>query len=138
LHEDIPDGSDGGINGEDNWPVVSNVIKWTECWGAGDEILDILHGCYLLCSKMESNVFACQVNKGMGMLSEVFNEYPYEPTSAKKAMDISDVYRYRCHTLIKCVSRCAGSVLNQAVSGCSGKLNYINYINHLFKDITKC
>jgi hypothetical protein len=46
--------------------------------------------------------------------------------------------RYRCHTLIKCVSRCAGSVLNQAVSGCSGKLNYINYINHLFKDITKC
>jgi hypothetical protein len=43
----------------------------------------------------------------------------------------------RCHTLIKCVARCAGSVLNQAVSGCSGKLNYINYINHLFKDITK-
>jgi hypothetical protein len=26
-----------------------------------------------------------------------------------------------CHTLIKCVSRCAGSVLNQAVSGCSGE-----------------
>jgi hypothetical protein len=44
----------------------------------------------------------------------------------------------RCHTLIKCVSRCAGSVLNQAVSGCPGKLNYITYINHLFKDITKC
>jgi hypothetical protein len=38
----------------------------------GDEILDILHGGYLVCSKVESNVLARQVNKGMGMLSEVF------------------------------------------------------------------
>jgi hypothetical protein len=47
-------------------------------------------------------------------------------------------FKTLCHTLIKCVSRCARSVLNQAVSSCSGKLNYINYINHLFRDITKC
>jgi hypothetical protein len=44
---------------------------------------------------MEANVFACQVNKGTGMLSEIFDEYSYKPTSAKKAMDAGDIYRYR-------------------------------------------
>jgi hypothetical protein len=66
-----------------------------EHWGAGDEILDILHGCYLPHSKVESNVFACQVNKGTGMLSKVFNEYLYEPTGAKEATDAGDIYWYQ-------------------------------------------
>jgi hypothetical protein len=44
---------------------------------------------------MEGNVFARQVNKGTGMLSEIFNEYPYEPTGAKEAADAGDVYQYR-------------------------------------------
>jgi hypothetical protein len=44
----------------------------------------------------------------------------------------------RCHTLIKCVSRCAGSVLNQAVSGCSGEAQLYQLYQSLFKDITKC
>jgi hypothetical protein len=66
-----------------------------ERWGAGDEILDVLHGFYLLCSKVESNVFARQVNKGMSMLSEVFYEYSYKPTGAKKALDASDIYWYQ-------------------------------------------
>jgi hypothetical protein len=74
---------------------VSGVIERTERWGAGDKILDILHGCYLLCSKVESNVFALQVNKGTGMLSKIFDEYPYKPTGAKEAADTSDIYRYR-------------------------------------------
>jgi hypothetical protein len=74
---------------------MSGVVERMECLGTGDEILDILHGGYLLCSKVESNVFACQVNKGTSMVSEVFNEYPYEPTGAKEAVDAGDVYRYR-------------------------------------------
>jgi hypothetical protein len=73
---------------------VSGIIEWTERWGAGDEFLDVLHSGYLLCSKMENNVFACQVNKGMGMLSKVFNEYSYKPTGAKEAVDASDIYWY--------------------------------------------
>jgi hypothetical protein len=28
------------------------------------------------------------------MLSEVFNEYPHEPTGAKEAADAGDIYRY--------------------------------------------
>jgi hypothetical protein len=72
-----------------------SVVEWTECWGADDEVLDILHGGYLFCSKVENNVFAHQVNKGMGMLSEVFNVYSYEPTGAKEAMDASDIYQYQ-------------------------------------------
>jgi hypothetical protein len=60
----------------------------------GDEIFDFLHSCYLLCSEMEGNVFARQVNKGTGMLSNIFDEYPYKPTSTKKAADAGDVYRY--------------------------------------------
>jgi hypothetical protein len=28
------------------------------------------------------------------MLSEVFNEYLYEPAGAKKAVDAGDIYRY--------------------------------------------
>jgi hypothetical protein len=43
---------------------------------------------------MESNVFAHQVNKGMGMLSKIFDEYPYEPAGAKEAADAGDVYWY--------------------------------------------
>jgi hypothetical protein len=74
---------------------VSGVVERTEHWGTGDEIFDILHSCYLLCSEMESNVFAHQVNKGMGMLSKIFDEYLYEPAGAKEAMDASDVYRYQ-------------------------------------------
>jgi hypothetical protein len=66
------------------------------------------------------------------------NIYAYSATSALCRRQSRNVSLLHCHTLIKCVSRCAGSVLNQAVSGCSGKLNYSNYINHLFKDITKC
>jgi hypothetical protein len=58
----------------------------------GDEVLDVLHSC--LCSKKEGNVFACQVNKGTGMLSKIFDEYPYEPAGAKEAMDAGDIYRY--------------------------------------------
>jgi hypothetical protein len=68
---------------------MSGVIERTEHWGAGDKILDFL------CSKVESNVFARQVNKGMSMLSEVFNKYPYEPTGAKEATDAGDVYWYQ-------------------------------------------
>jgi hypothetical protein len=41
------------------------------------------------------------------------------------------------HTLIKCVSRCAGSVLNQGVSGCSGEAQLYQLYQPLFKDITK-
>jgi hypothetical protein len=74
---------------------MCGVVERTECWRAGDEILDVLYGCCLLCSKVESNVFAHQVNKGMSMLSEAFDEYPYKSTGAKKATDASDVYRYR-------------------------------------------
>jgi hypothetical protein len=44
---------------------------------------------------MERNVFAHQVNKGTGMLSKIFDEYPYEPAGAKEAVDASDIYRYR-------------------------------------------
>jgi hypothetical protein len=44
---------------------------------------------------MEANVFARQVNKGTGMLSEIFDEYPYKSTGAKKAADTGDVYQYR-------------------------------------------
>jgi hypothetical protein len=44
---------------------------------------------------MKSNVFARQVNKGTGMLSKIFDEYPYEPAGAKEAADTGDVYRYR-------------------------------------------
>jgi hypothetical protein len=73
---------------------VSGIVERTERWGTGDEILDILHSCYLLCSEMEGNVFAHQVNKGTGMLSEVFYEYPHEPTGAKEATDAGDVCRY--------------------------------------------
>jgi hypothetical protein len=29
------------------------------------------------------------------MLSEIFNEYPYKPTSTKKAADAGDIYWYR-------------------------------------------
>jgi hypothetical protein len=66
-----------------------------ERWRAGDEVFDVLHGCYLLCSEMEANVFARQVNKGTSMLSEVFYEYPYKPAGAKKAADAGDVYQYQ-------------------------------------------
>jgi hypothetical protein len=31
----------------------------------------------------------------MGMLRKIFDEYPYKPTSAKKAADTGDIYRYR-------------------------------------------
>jgi hypothetical protein len=41
---------------------------------------------------MEANVFVCQVNKEMSMLSEVFYEYPYKPAGTKKAVDASDIY----------------------------------------------
>jgi hypothetical protein len=44
---------------------------------------------------MEGNVFARQVNKGMGMLSKIFDEYPYKPASTKKAADAGDICRYR-------------------------------------------
>jgi hypothetical protein len=44
---------------------------------------------------MEGNVFAHQVNKEKGMLSKIFDEYPYKPTGTKKAVDAGDVYRYR-------------------------------------------
>jgi hypothetical protein len=44
---------------------------------------------------MESNVFARQVNKGKGMLSKIFDEYSYEPASAKEAADTGDIYWYR-------------------------------------------
>jgi hypothetical protein len=74
---------------------MSGVVERSEHWGTGDEIFDILHSCYLLCSKMEGNVFARRVNNGTGMLSRIFDEYPYEPTGAKEATDASDVYRYR-------------------------------------------
>jgi hypothetical protein len=73
---------------------MSGVIEPTECWGASDEVFDVLHSCYLLCSKMEGNVFAHQVNKGTGMLSKIFDEYPYKPAGAKEAMDTGDVYWY--------------------------------------------
>jgi hypothetical protein len=73
---------------------MSGVVEQTECWGTGDKIFDILHSCYLLCSEIESNVFVHQVNKGTGMLSKIFDEYPYEPADAKEAVDASDVYRY--------------------------------------------
>jgi hypothetical protein len=43
---------------------------------------------------MESDVFACQVNKETSMLSEVFYEYLYKPAGAKKAADASDIYWY--------------------------------------------
>jgi hypothetical protein len=88
------DGCDGGIDGEDDWPVVSGVVERTERWGVGDEVLDVFHGCYLLCSKVEGNVFARQVNKGTSMLSEIFDEYSYESAGAKKAADAGDVYQY--------------------------------------------
>jgi hypothetical protein len=80
---------------EDDWPVVSGVVERMERWRVGDKILDVLHGCYLLCSEMEGNVFVHQVNKGTSMLSEVFYEYLYKPAGAKKAADAGDVYRYR-------------------------------------------
>jgi hypothetical protein len=50
-------------------------------WGNGqmspysDEVYNVLHSCYLLCSEMEGNVFARQVHKGTGMLSKIFDEY---------------------------------------------------------------
>jgi hypothetical protein len=44
---------------------------------------------------MEGNVFVRQVNKGMGMLSKIFDEYPYKPASTKKAADTGDVCQYR-------------------------------------------
>jgi hypothetical protein len=44
---------------------------------------------------MEGNVFARQVNKGTGMLSKIFDEYLYEPTGAKEAVDAGDICRYR-------------------------------------------
>jgi hypothetical protein len=43
---------------------------------------------------VESNVFAHQVNKWMGMLSEIFNEYLYKPAGAKEAADAGDINRY--------------------------------------------
>jgi hypothetical protein len=43
---------------------------------------------------MEGNVFARQVNKGTGMLSKIFDEYPYKPASTKKAADAGDIYQY--------------------------------------------
>jgi hypothetical protein len=73
---------------------MSGIVERTERWGAGDEVLDVFHGCYPLCSKVEGNVFVCQVNKGMGMLSKIFDEYPYKPAGAKKAIDAGDVYWY--------------------------------------------
>jgi hypothetical protein len=63
-----------------------------ECWRVGDEIIDDLHGCYLLCSEMEDNVFACQVNKGTSMLSKIFYEYLYKSTGTKKATGTGDIY----------------------------------------------
>jgi hypothetical protein len=74
---------------------MSGVVERTERWGTGDEVLDVLHSRYLFCSEMESNVFARQVNKGMGMLSKIFDEYPYEPAGAKEAADAGDVYWYQ-------------------------------------------
>jgi hypothetical protein len=74
---------------------VSGVVERTERWRAGDEVFDVLYGCYLVCSEMEANVFARQVNKGTGMLSKIFNEYLYKSTGAKKAVDAGDVYWYR-------------------------------------------
>jgi hypothetical protein len=64
LHQDISNGGDGGIGGEDDWPVVSGIVEWTECWQTecqqtNYEVLDDVHSCYFFCSEMKCDIFAC-------------------------------------------------------------------------------
>jgi hypothetical protein len=44
------------------------------------------------------------------MLSEVFDEYPYESTGAKEAVDAGDVYRYR--PILNFLRFCKGNLTN--------------------------